>query len=58
MLKIKKPALGITQSRTAIAVVAATLLIGGFLVARKTWSWVGHAWDGAASAAREKGIAA
>jgi len=31
---------------------------GGFLVARKTWTWVGHAWDGATSVAREKGIAA
>jgi rare lipoprotein A len=29
MLKIKKSALGITQSRTALAVVAATLLVGG-----------------------------
>ena len=38
--------------------LAAVLLIGGFLVARKTWSWVGHAWDGAATLAREKGIAA
>jgi branched-chain amino acid transport system permease protein len=23
-----------------------------------TWTWVGHAWDGATSVAREKGIAA
>jgi branched-chain amino acid transport system permease protein len=38
--------------------LAASLLIGGFLVARKTWTWVGHAWDGATSIAREKGIAA
>jgi branched-chain amino acid transport system permease protein len=38
--------------------MAAILLIGGFLVARKTWAWVGHAWDGATSGAREKGIAA
>ena len=34
------------------------LLIGGFLVARRTWTWVGHAWDSASSAARETGIAA
>jgi branched-chain amino acid transport system permease protein len=33
------------------------LLFGGFLVARKTWTRVGHAWDSATSAAREKGIA-
>jgi rare lipoprotein A len=29
MLKLKNPALGVTQSRTALAVFAATLLIGG-----------------------------
>jgi branched-chain amino acid transport system permease protein len=38
--------------------MAAILLIGGYLVARKTWRWVGHAWDDATSVAREKGIAA
>jgi branched-chain amino acid transport system permease protein len=38
--------------------MAAILLIGGFWLARKTWIWVGHAWDGATSVAREKGIAA
>jgi branched-chain amino acid transport system permease protein len=38
--------------------MAAILLIGGYLVARKTWSWVGHAWDDASSDARERGIAA
>jgi branched-chain amino acid transport system permease protein len=38
--------------------MAAILLIGGFLVARKTWTWVGHAWDDATSVAREKGVAA
>jgi branched-chain amino acid transport system permease protein len=38
--------------------MAAILLIGGFLAARKTWTWVGHAWDTATSVAREKGIAA
>jgi len=37
---------------------AAILLIGGFLVARKTWSLVGHAWDEATAEAREEGIAA
>ncbi|MDB5875912.1 MAG: transporter permease, partial [Ramlibacter sp.] len=35
---------------------AAILLVGGFLVARKTWTWVGHAWDEATGGAREKGI--
>ena len=38
--------------------MAAILLIGGYWVARKTWTWVGHAWDDATSVAREKGIAA
>src|SRR6478735_9196569 len=38
--------------------MAAILLTGGFLVARKTWTWVGYAWDDATSVAREKGIAA
>jgi len=38
--------------------MAAILLIGGFLLARRTWAWVGHAWDSATSVARQKGIAA
>jgi branched-chain amino acid transport system permease protein len=37
---------------------AAILLVGGYWVARKTWIFVGHAWDNATSVAREKGIAA
>jgi branched-chain amino acid transport system permease protein len=38
--------------------MAAILLIGGYLVARKTWTWVGHAWDDATNNARQQGIAA
>jgi branched-chain amino acid transport system permease protein len=38
--------------------MAGILLIGGFLVARKTWTRVGYAWDDATSGAREKEIAA
>jgi len=38
--------------------MAAILMIGGFLVARKTWTWVGHAWDEATSMTREEGVAA
>ncbi len=38
--------------------IAAILLIGGYLVARKTWTSIGHAWDDATSAAREKEIVA
>jgi branched-chain amino acid transport system permease protein len=37
--------------------IAAILLIGGYLIARKTWSGVGQAWDRATSEAREKGVA-
>jgi branched-chain amino acid transport system permease protein len=33
------------------------LLLGGFLVARRTWAGIGHAWDNATSVAREKGVA-
>jgi branched-chain amino acid transport system permease protein len=36
--------------------MAAILLIGGFLLARKTWGWIALAWDSAGSVAREKGI--
>jgi branched-chain amino acid transport system permease protein len=38
--------------------MAAILLIGGYLIARKIWRRIGHAWDNATSVAREKGIAA
>jgi branched-chain amino acid transport system permease protein len=38
--------------------MSAVLLIGGFLVARKSWTRVRHAWDDATSVAREQGIAA
>ena len=39
-------------------IIYAVLLIGGFLLARKTWQWVAHAWDNAATVAREEGGAA
>ena len=38
--------------------MSAILLIGGYLVARKTWTMVGHAWDDATSGVREKGAVA
>jgi branched-chain amino acid transport system permease protein len=38
--------------------IAAVLIVGGFIIARKTWAKVAEAWDGALSAAREKGFAA
>jgi branched-chain amino acid transport system permease protein len=37
---------------------ASILLIGGFLMARKTWTIVGRAWDDATTVARQKGVAA
>jgi branched-chain amino acid transport system permease protein len=42
----------------SIWAMAAILLLGGYLVARKTWTRVGHAWDNATGVAREKGISA
>jgi branched-chain amino acid transport system permease protein len=36
--------------------LAVVLVIGGFVVARRTWRWVGKAWDEALIAAREKGF--
>ena len=38
--------------------VATVLLIGGFLVARRTWAGLAQAWDAALAAARGKGVAA
>jgi branched-chain amino acid transport system permease protein len=46
---------GFDAASRSIWALAAVLLIGGFLVARKTWQWVAHAWDDAATVAREKG---
>jgi branched-chain amino acid transport system permease protein len=37
--------------------IAVVLLVGGFLVARRTWQRVGGAWDEAVATAREKGNA-
>ena len=38
--------------------LALVLLVGGFFVARKTWTRVAHSWDDALVVAREKGLAA
>ena len=35
--------------------LALILIVAGFAVARKTWSWVARAWDDALTAARDKG---
>jgi branched-chain amino acid transport system permease protein len=55
---IKAFGVGFDAASPYIWALAAVLLIGGFLVARKTWQWVAHAWDSAATIAREKGGAA
>ena len=39
-------------------IVSAVLIIGGFLIARRTWARVGQSWDDASAAAREKAVAA
>jgi branched-chain amino acid transport system permease protein len=39
-----------------IWLLAVALVIGGFVVARQTWKWVGKAWDEALIVAREKGF--
>jgi branched-chain amino acid transport system permease protein len=49
---------GFDAASRSIWALAVVLLIGGFLVARKTWQWVAHAWDDAATIAREKAGAA
>ena len=36
-------------------IVSLFLIVAGFVVARKTWSWLARAWDDALMAAREKG---
>ena len=38
--------------------LALVLLVGGFFVARKTWTRIAQAWDDALVVAREKGLAA
>ena len=40
----------------SIWLLAVALIIGGFVVARRTWTWVGNAWDEALIVAREKGF--
>jgi branched-chain amino acid transport system permease protein len=55
---IKAFGVGFNAASPHIWAPAAILLIGGFLVARKSWTWVRQAWDGANGAAREKGIIA
>ena len=53
---IKAFGVGFDAASPLIWALAAILLIGGFVGARQTWTWVGHAWDDATIAAREKGF--
>ena len=55
---IKAFGVGFDAASPYIWATAAVLMIGGYLAARRTWTWVGHAWDNATHEAREKGIAA
>src|SRR5260370_5176346 len=50
---IKAFGVGFDAASPSVWALAAVLLIGGFLVARKTWSRIGHAWDAATTMARE-----
>ena len=52
---IKAFGVGFDAASPYIWAMAAILLIGGYLLARKAWTRVGHAWDDATSAARLHG---
>jgi branched-chain amino acid transport system permease protein len=54
---IKAFGVGFDAASPSVWAMSLVLLIGGFLVARRTWVWVGHAWNDATSLAREKGVA-
>jgi branched-chain amino acid transport system permease protein len=45
-------------SKALTWIIAAVLLFGGYLVSRWTWTRMAHAWDRAASIARDKGYMA
>src|SRR6476469_4170417 len=55
---IKAFGIGFDAASQTMWTVTAILLIGGYLVARKTWTRVGQAWDSAASLARTEGHSA
>lgn len=55
---IKAFGIGFDAASPSIWAMSVILTVGGFLVARRTWVWVGHAWNDATGAAREKGVAA
>jgi branched-chain amino acid transport system permease protein len=49
--------LSFDATRPLTWVVAAALVVGGYLAARLSWARVGAAWDRASAVARERGIA-
>lgn len=55
---IKAFGIGFDAASPSIWAMSAILIIGGYLVARKSWARVGRAWSEAAGLAREKGVAA
>ena len=54
---IKAFGVGFDAASPSVWAMSLVLLIGGFLAARRTWVWVGHAWNDATILAREKGVA-
>jgi len=55
---IKAFGIGFDAASPSIWAMSVVLMLGGYLVGRKTWAKVGSAWNEAAGAARAKGAAA
>jgi branched-chain amino acid transport system permease protein len=55
---IKAFGIGFDAASPSIWAISVVLLVGGYVIGRKTWTRVGSAWNEAAGAAREKGAAA
>lgn len=55
---IKAFGMSFNAASPLIWALAAALIVVGYIVARKTWTYVAHAWDTAMTAAREKGFLA
>lgn len=52
---IKAFGVGFNASSPTVWLIALVLMIGGFFIARRTWSWLALAWDDALTAARDRG---
>jgi branched-chain amino acid transport system permease protein len=55
---IKAFGVGFDAASPSIWAMSVVLMVGGYLVARKSWARVGRAWSDASGLAREKGVAA